>query len=74
MSNSGERRFRTERRHRERAFDLHRRLEEKRQQIERRRILRRESDRDKSSAEDPGEAAADRATPTPPPDTEPATK
>jgi hypothetical protein len=74
MSNSGERRFRTDRRHRERASDLHRRLEEKRQQIERRRIVRRQSDRDKPSAEDPSDAAADGAAPTPPPDTERATK
>jgi hypothetical protein len=42
---SPERRERTDRRTPDRANDLHRRLEEKRAEIERRRAVRRESDR-----------------------------
>ena len=57
MAEFRERRYITDRRHPERANDLHRRLEEKRQQIERRKNVRRQADRDSSVTEDRSEAA-----------------
>jgi hypothetical protein len=48
MAEFRERRYLNDRRSVDRANDLHRRLEEKRQQIERRKIVRRQSDRDTS--------------------------
>jgi hypothetical protein len=56
MSYPPERRFRSDRRRPDLAHDLHRRLEEKRQQIERRRAVRRHADRKKSIRKDRSEA------------------
>jgi hypothetical protein len=57
MPDFRERRYLTDRRQPDRAHDLHRRLEEKRQQIERRKNVRRQSDRDSSITDDRSEAA-----------------
>jgi hypothetical protein len=57
MAEFRERRYLMDRRHPERANDLHRRLEEKRQQIERRKNVRRQADRDSSVPDDRSEAA-----------------
>lgn len=57
MAEFRERRYLTDRRHQDRAHDLHRRLEEKRQQIERRKNVRRQVDRDTSVPDDRSEAA-----------------
>ena len=70
MPHSGERRYQTDRRRSDRAHDLHRRIEEKRQQIERRRVVRREADRARSTPDDRPELADDRPAPAPSRDTE----
>lgn len=57
MVNFRERRYLNDRRHADRAHDLHKRLEEKRQQIERRKSVRRQVDRDSSVSDDRSEAA-----------------
>jgi hypothetical protein len=59
MAEFRERRYLNDRRSVDRANDLHRRLEEKRQQIERRKIVRRQSDRDTSIRQDRRSEAAD---------------
>ena len=56
MPDFRERRYLTDRRQPDRAHDLHRRLEEKRQQIERRKNIRRQADRDSSITDDRSEA------------------
>ena len=63
MAEFRERRYLNDRRSVDRANDLHRRLEEKRQQLERRKIVRRQSDRDTSIREDRSEAADNKPTP-----------
>jgi hypothetical protein len=65
MHHSGERRYRHDRRRPETANDLHLRIEEKRQQIERRRIVRREADRNRSNPDDRTDSADDRPAPAP---------
>jgi hypothetical protein len=57
MADLHERRYLNDRRRPDRSNDLHRRLEEKRQQIERRKAVRRQSDRDTSVQHDRSEAA-----------------
>lgn len=57
MADLHERRYQNDRRQTDRSNDLHRRLEEKRQQIERRKTVRRQSDRDTSIHDDRSEAA-----------------
>ena len=58
-----ERRYRSDRRRPERAADLHRRIEEKRQQIERRRMIRRQADREPPNELDRPDAVDDRPAP-----------
>lgn len=62
MADLPERRYLNDRRRPDRADDLHRRLEEKRQQIERRQTVRRQSDRDSSVHDDRSEAADSRSS------------
>jgi hypothetical protein len=57
MADFRERRYLNDRRRPDRSNDLHRRLEEKRQQIERRKAVRRQTDRDTSIRDDRSEAA-----------------
>jgi hypothetical protein len=74
MADFRERRYITDRRHPERADDLHRRLEEKRQQLERRKALRRQSDRDGSVQDDRSEAADTQPPPNQPREERPTSK
>jgi hypothetical protein len=57
MADFRERRYLNDRRQPDRADDLHKRLEEKRQQLERRKNVRRRADRDRSVHDDRSEAA-----------------
>ena len=65
MADFHERRYLNDRRRPDQSNDLHRRIEEKRQQIERRKSVRRQSDRDTSIHDDRSEAA-DTQPPRPP--------
>jgi hypothetical protein len=73
MADFRERRYLNDRRRPDRSNDLHRRLEEKRQQIERRKIVRRLSDRD-SSIDEPRSEATDSQPPPPQRDDRPSGK
>jgi hypothetical protein len=64
MADFNERRYMNDRRRSDSADDIYRRLEEKRQQIERRRTVRRQADRDRLKEEE-RQAADDRGVPAP---------
>ena len=71
MADFRERRYLNDRRRPDRSDDLHLRLEEKRQQIERRKIVRRRADRDTSMPDDRSEADDAQSSPHPPPEDRP---
>jgi hypothetical protein len=68
MADFRERRYLNDRRRPDRSDDLHRRLEEKRQQIERRKNVRRQADRDTSVHDDRSEADDAQPSPHTPPE------
>jgi hypothetical protein len=70
MHDSPERRYRTDRRQSPaRSDDIHRRLEEKRQQIERRQSVRRQADRDGVTRENQNQSADEQSSAVPPANT-----